>query len=98
MPLPFVFLLRWTMGPTRSSRMGRRSPTTAGAAESTRRSATFRPRLELLEERVQLGDTILGLAAVLLGGLELPSGDTPFVPDSAEHDRAWHRVISSSQD
>src|SRR5437899_2546611 len=50
----------------------------------------FRPRLELLEERLQLGDTILGLSAVALWGLDVPSVDTAFVLDSGEHECDGH--------
>src|SRR5216683_6937458 len=61
----------------------------AALADKARASRIFRPRLELLEDRVQLGDTILGLSAVALWGLDLPSRDAPFVLDSAGHDRQW---------
>src|SRR5438105_4306206 len=87
------------MGRTRTRQTGLRlSPKGEGSAETARRPATFRPRLELLEDRIQLGDTVLGLSAVALWGVDFPSVDTPFVLDSAKHDRDWHHGIFSSLD
>src|SRR5216683_1554479 len=87
------------MGRTRTRQTGQRlSPAGEGSAETARRSATFRPRLELLEDRIQLGDTVLGLSVVALWGVDFPSVNAPFLLDSAEHDRAWHHGIFSSLD
>src|SRR5437870_1565685 len=49
---------------------------------------TFRPRLELLEDRVQPGDTILGVSAAALLGLGFPSRDLPLAlaPDAFDQD------------
>src|SRR6266849_6275269 len=76
--LVLLFLLpRCTMGRTRLRRSGQRSAHgPLGAPDTARWARNFRPRLELLEERVQLGDTVLGLSA-LLWGLDFPSRDTP---------------------
>src|SRR5438132_3071217 len=87
------------MGRTRTRQTRQRlSPTGEGSAETARRPATFRPRLELLEDRIQLGDTVLGLSAVALWGIDFPSVAAPFVLDSAEHDREWHHGLFSSLD
>ena len=43
----------------------------------SRRSSRFRPRLELLEDRLPLGDTVLGLSVVTLAGLGFSSLDAP---------------------
>src|SRR5207245_9922159 len=87
------------MGRTRTRQTGLRlSPKGEGSAETARRPATFRPRLEVLEDRIQLGDTILGLSAVALWGLDFPSGDAPLLRDAAERDREWHPALFSGLD
>ncbi len=50
-----------------------------------RRNHTLRPRLELLEDRIQLGDTILGLSAVALWGLGANSLDALSALDPGAH-------------
>src|SRR5207237_9671068 len=47
-------------------------------------------RLELLEDRVQLGDTILGLSAVALWGFNSLAFDAACLLDSAAHGSGWH--------
>ncbi len=59
------------MGRIRIWRPGQRlSRALAGTPDTARRARTFRPRVEELEDRVQLGDTLLGLSVV---GLWAPS-------------------------
>src|SRR5207245_1887228 len=87
------------MGRTRTRQTGLRlSPKGEGSAETARRPATFRPRLELLEDRIQLGDTILGLSAVALWGLRFTSLDGPVMLDPGAHDHRWADGLYSSLD
>jgi hypothetical protein len=48
----------------------------------------YRPRLELLENRLPLGDTILGLWAVALGGLGSLSHDAPHTINLGAHEKS----------
>src|SRR2546425_4092886 len=83
------------MGRTSSRGRGQGLSSSAETGQYARR---FRPRLELLEERVQLGDTLLGLWAVVLWGLDGSSRGAPFALDSAEYDRVGHRGLFSRWD
>jgi hypothetical protein len=48
-----------------------------------------RPRLERLEDRIQLGDTLLGVSAVALWRLSFTSLATPLMLDPGEHSYRW---------
>src|SRR5437879_7201862 len=54
-----------------------RSQVLTGTAQAARLARRFRPRVETLEDRVQLGDTLLGLSVVALGGLGTAFWGTP---------------------
>src|SRR5260370_35150438 len=72
----FFFLVRCNMGRTKSDRSGqRRSHPLAGYSDAARIARTFLPRLELLEDRDQLGHTILGVSAVEPGGVDTSRWD-----------------------
>jgi hypothetical protein len=58
-----------------------------------RRSRSFRPRLERLEDRIQPGDTILGISAVALWGLGSPSLTAPRTLDPEYHDHRWDNGV-----
>src|SRR5205814_9304773 len=45
----------------------------------------YRPRVEELEQRLPPGDTLLGLWAVGLWGLDLPFGDAPWLTSRADN-------------
>jgi hypothetical protein len=57
------------------------------------RRRRYRPRLELLEERVQLGDTILGMAAVALGADASFTWDAPFAGEPGASTLAWQHGL-----
>ena len=79
----------------KSHRPGQRSAFAQSRCPNTARVAPrYRPRLELLEDRVQLGDTLLGLAAVVgLGSLSL---DVPLAIDPGTRERAWQHGLFAS--
>ncbi len=83
------------MGRARLRRPGQGPSDSADTGQCLR---TFRPRLELLEERVQLGDTILGLSAVALWGLDFSSLDVPLALDSSGDHVRWDGGLFSSPD
>src|SRR5207244_3961445 len=68
----------------------------AGTPGAAQQSRTFRPRLELLEDRVQPGDTILGLGAVALWGQGFTSDEQVLALDPGAPERRSHRGILSS--
>src|SRR5438309_1622284 len=79
------------MGRNRSYRAGQRSAHARSSAPDTARFGRhYRPRLERLEDRVQPGDTILGLSAVALWGFDSASSDAPPALEQRAQDRAWH--------
>jgi hypothetical protein len=53
----------------------------------------YRPRLEWLEARVQLGDTLLGLSALALAELGASSLDAPLAAGSDTQDRIWQHSL-----
>src|SRR5438046_2003064 len=69
----------------------------SGTADRSSSSRRFRPRLELLEDRLPLGDTVLGLSVIALAGLGSSSLDTS-LPPAGEHSDAWQNGLFSYWD
>src|SRR5260370_3442746 len=89
--------MRCQMRRVRSRQPGQRlSHTRAGSPGAAHYSCTFRPRLELLEDRVQPGATILVLSVVALLGLRFSYCDSPLALDPDALDREWHHGLFSS--
>ncbi len=70
----------------------------AGSSDVARLSRAFRPRLERLEDRVQPGDTVLGISAVALWGLTFTSLAAPATFDPGVHHHRWHDDLFASMD
>src|SRR5947209_4060424 len=88
--------MRCDMGHSKSPRSRQhRRPGRVGSRNAVRIVHTFRPRLELLEDRVQPGDTLLGLSAVALWGLGSSSLNGSLALDSGAHDQGWHHGLFS---
>ena len=87
------------MGWTKSRRARHRwPPARTHTAEVAPLAHHFRPRLEALEDRIQLGDTLLGLTVVALGEFGFALQDTPLVlaPSETEH-REQDSLLSKSE-
>src|SRR5207245_9697433 len=81
---------RCDMGPTESRRARRRwSHALTHTAQTAQLAHHFRPRVEALEDRVQLGDTLLGLSVVTLGGLGFASWDTALALAPCASEGEW---------
>src|SRR6266851_3245397 len=84
------FSLRYGMGRPNSRRPRKRLPLALLGSDAKQSLGCYPLQLELLEDRIQLGDTVLGISAVALWSLHGRCADAPALLDCSEHGRQWH--------
>jgi hypothetical protein len=89
-----ISLRTWLSQAGRRSRCGLQRPNTQERClypRTGRCSGPWRPRLEILEDRVYPGDAILGLCAVALWGSSDLASDPASQIERREDDREWQQ-------
>src|SRR5262249_27129454 len=80
-----------------SPRPGQRpSQPRTGIASFERYRRTYRLQVEVLEDRLPLGDTLLGLAVVACGGLDATSAEMPYALAAGMDNAGWRDGLFGS--